>query len=58
MDLCQLEILYWIYSSQDKWYWFASKQLDIAGLVYVFYFYIVLVVFQAIAGITKKVQLT
>ena len=32
----------------------ASKQLDIAGLVYVFYFYIVWVVFQAIAGITKK----
>lgn len=59
LGLIALEILYWIYSSQDnQWYWFASKQLDIAGLVYVFYFYIVLVVFQAIAGITKKVQLT
>ena len=59
LGLIALEILYWIYSSQDnQWYWFASNQLDIAGLVYVFYFYIVLVVFQAIAGITKKVQLT
>ena len=55
LGLIALGILYWIYSSQDnQWYWFASKQLDIAGLVYVFYFYIVWVVFQAIAGITKK----
>ena len=57
LGLIALGILYWIYSSQDnQWYWFAAKQLNIASLVYVFYFYIVLVVFQAIAGITKKTK--
>lgn len=57
LGVIALALLNWIYSSQDnQWYWFVSKQLDISWLVYLLYFYIVLVVFQALAGITKRAK--
>lgn len=52
-----LGILYIIYSTQDnQWYWFASKITDIAWLVYIFYFFIALTVFQFVFGFTKKAK--
>lgn len=49
-----LGLIYWIYSSEgNQWFWFASKRADIGWLVYVLLFYIVLVIFQAICGITR-----
>lgn len=49
-----LGLIYWIYSSEgNQWFWFASTRADIGWLVYILLFYIVLVIFQAICGITR-----
>ncbi|MBP2057753.1 thiamine biosynthesis lipoprotein [Lactobacillus colini] len=57
LGVIALALLYWIYGSQDnQWYWFASKQTNIAYLVYMLYFYLVLVIFQGLGGITKRAK--
>lgn len=57
LGVIALALLYWIYSTEDnQWFWFASKRSDISWIVYMLIFYIVLVIFQAIFGITKKAK--
>lgn len=52
-----LAIIYLIYSTEGgQWYWFASIQGQIAGVVYVLYFFIALTIFQFIFGFTKKTK--
>ncbi|MBA1392732.1 hypothetical protein EQ500_02405 [Lactobacillus sp. XV13L] len=50
-----LGLMYLIYSSEgNQWYWFASSRSDISLLVYMTMGYAVLVVLQALLGITRN----